>query len=167
MSVADLFKPVSTGRIIGQCSVFIVSLLTLIQIAPIKINPWSWLFKLPGKAFSKLAKRVGRAINGEVITELVDIKHRLSDLEDRDKKQDGERAKNEALNARRRILRFSDELRQKVKHSEEHFKSIFDDIKDYEAYCDEHKDFKNDRVRISVKIIEDTYEKCLLDNSFL
>ncbi len=34
----------------------IVALLSLIQISPLKINPWSWL----GRA-------VGREINGEVI----------------------------------------------------------------------------------------------------
>ena len=29
---------------------------TLVQVSPIKVNPWSWL-----------ARKIGRAINGEVI----------------------------------------------------------------------------------------------------
>ena len=142
-------------------------ILTLLQIAPVKINPWSWLAKRLGGFFGWLAKRIGKAINGEVISELGEIKRKLADLEERDRSQDLARSEDKALDARRRILQFADEIRRKVRHSEEHFNNVFEDIKYYKTYCREHADFENDKARISIKIIEDTYEKCSRENDFL
>lgn len=42
--------------------------MTLIQIAPIKVNPWS-----------SIAKAVGRAINSDVLEELKEVKKDLAD----------------------------------------------------------------------------------------
>ena len=47
-------------------------LLTLLQIAPIKINPWS-----------AIAKTVGRAINAEVLKELDEMKSVQKDTRER------------------------------------------------------------------------------------
>lgn len=43
--------------------------LTLIQIAPIKINPWTYI-----------AKKIGRSINGEVLDEVTKVSANLSAL---------------------------------------------------------------------------------------
>ena len=43
-------------------------LMTLIQITPIKINPWSWIARL-----------IGRAINGEVLTKVDNLGKELAD----------------------------------------------------------------------------------------
>ena len=47
-------------------------LMTFIQIAPIKVNPWSWM-----------AKKFGRAINGEVLKEIADIKKEQKETQDK------------------------------------------------------------------------------------
>lgn len=167
MSVSEFLSSIGAGEIVGKCGIVLVVLFTVLQIAPVKINPWSWIGKLISKFFGWLGKRIGKAINGEVITELGEIKDRLSELEKHDQQQDVTRAEDKALDARRRILQFADEIRRKVRHSEEHFNNVFEDIKYYKTYCEEHKDFANDRARISIKIIEDTYEKCTRENDFL
>lgn len=167
MNVTDFLESVGAGEVLGKCGIALAVLFTLLQIAPVKVNPWSWLGKLVSRFFGWLAKRIGKAINGEVINELCEIKTQLADLEARDKRQDLERAEDKALDARRRILQFADEIRRKVRHSEEHFNNVFEDIKYYKTYCKEHEDFENDRARISIKIIEDTYEKCSRENDFL
>lgn len=137
--------------------------MTLVQIAPIKVNPWSWLAKLGGKVVSS----IGKSLNAEVTKELVEVKGKLSELEEHNDQQDRERAEDKALDARRRILQFADEIRRKVRHSEEHFNNVFEDIDFYKAYCKSHTDFENDKARISIKIIEETYEKCSRENDFL
>lgn len=167
MSVSEFLSSIGAGEIVGKCGIALVVLFTVLQIAPVKINPWSWLGKLIGGFFGWLGKRIGKAINGEVITELGEIKDRLSELEKHDQQQDITRAEDKALDARRRILQFADEIRRKVRHSEEHFNNVFEDIKYYKSYCAEHTDFENDRARISIKIIEDTYEKCAREDEFL
>jgi hypothetical protein len=110
-------------------------LLTLVQVAPIKVNPWS-----------RLARAIGRALNTEVIDEI---------------------RRNEAGNARYRIIRFDDEVRHKTRHTEEHFNQIIDDIDMYEAYCTKHPDYENNKARLAIGNIKDTYTKCKKDNSFL
>lgn len=167
MRVTDLFNQLSAGELLGNCGIVVAVIFTLLQIAPVKINPWSWLAKRIGGFFGWLAKRIGKAINGEVITELGEIKRKLADLEERDRSQDLARSEDKALDTRRRILQFADEIRRKVRHSEEHFNNVFEDIKYYKTYCREHADFENDKARISIKIIEDTYEKCSRENDFL
>ena len=71
-------------------------LMTLIQVAPVKINPWSWL-----------AKAIGRAINAEVIKKL-DAHITMDDR----RTADGHRA---------RILHFNNELLRGIEHTKEEF----------------------------------------------
>lgn len=169
MSVSSFLSSigVDAGGLLGRCGLWLIIAFTVLQIAPIKVNPWTWIGKLLGRFFGWLGKRIGKAINGDVVMELEGIKDRLTELEEHDEKQDATRDKDKALDARRRILRFADEVRRKEKHSLEHFNNILDDITYYKNYCKTHKDFANDRARISIKIIEDVYEECTLNNSFL
>lgn len=122
---------------------------TLIQIAPIKVNPWTWV-----------ARAIGRAINAEVIQKVDKLEADLQNM----KKHSEETA---AKGCRARILRFGDEIRHNVNHSKEHFDQILLDITEYENYCKDHQDFKNNITTITTSRILSTYEKCLEDDSFL
>ena len=95
------------------------------------------------------------------------LKADILDLKESNRRQDNERKLDKALDARRRILRFADEVRRGEKHSLEHFNNVFIDVHNYEAYCNEHPDFKNNRADVSIKCIQQVYEQCTLDNSFL
>ena len=169
-----MLQSAGAGEIIGKCGLALICLFTLVQIAPVKVNPWSWIGKLIGSFLKWLAGKIGKAINGEVIDKLGaiggrldDVESRLGDLERYNLLQDESHAEEKALDARRRILRFADEVRSGVRHSKEHFDNVFEDIKYYKQYCDDNKDFANDRVNISIKIIEDVYENCTRQNDFL
>lgn len=80
--------------------------------------------------------------------------------------QDSESVK-DAQAARRRILRFNDELLRSIDHSKEYFDDILEDIKIYNRYCDEHKDFANGKTVMAKKNIEHCYEQCMEKHSFL
>lgn len=123
--------------------------LTLIQLAPIKANPWS-----------AIAAAIGRAINGEVISKVDQLGNELQSL----RSISDER---EAKAARVRILRFGDEIYQGILHSREHFDQTLDDITEYEQYCETHPDFKNDMTTITVQSIRETYQKCFEKHNFL
>ena len=103
----------------------------------------------------------------EFIEELGMIKADVSELRANNIRQDEDRQKDKALDARRRILRFADEVRRGEKHSQEHFNNVFADITTYTNYCHEHPDFENDKAVVSIKCIRQVYEQCTLDNSFL
>ena len=73
----------------------------------------------------------------------------------------------EATDARYRILRFDDEIRHHVKHTEEHFNQIMDDIDEYERYCSAHPNYKNSKAVLAIENTRRTYERCRRENSFL
>lgn len=75
--------------------------------------------------------------------------------------------RNSAVTSRMHILRFDDELLNKVRHSKEYFKQILDDIDTYERFCTAHPAFKNGYTVAAVAHIRETYAQCLEENSFI
>ena len=95
-----------------------------------------------------------------------DQKH-YEELKRRDDEQDEKRQLRIALDSRRRILRASDEIRQGVKHSEEFFNDILDDMTLYDNYCDENPKFKNHRAVSAEETIRKAHRHCIDHNDFL
>lgn len=122
---------------------------TLIQISPIKLDPWTWL-----------GRKIGRALNGEVMDELKNLKTRMERMETQD-----ERDKMDA--SRIRILRFGDECKRDVPHSEEHFNQVLDDIDRYESYCNSHPEYKNAKAVLTIAKIKEIYGRRLENGDFL
>lgn len=131
----------------GSGAVFVIA--TFLEISKIKINPWSSLFRF-----------IGRCINAELIAKVNGMEAKLE-------KSDEAREKKDAVDIRNRILLFGDEARRGVKHSEEHFNQILDDITEYELYCSQHPEFPNEKAVITCRRIKEIYEKCLRDKDFL
>lgn len=128
----------------------------VIEIAPIKINPWSFL-----------ANKLGRAFNKEVLNEITTLKNRVDALDERVQQSESIQNERDAKSARTKILRFGDEIRVGTRHSKESFDEILSDITEYESYCSTHKDFKNNRTKSTEKVILEVYEHCLRTDSFL
>ncbi len=74
---------------------------------------------------------------------------------------------NEAKGARRRILRFSDELTQQVRHTKDYFDDVLADIDLYERYCKDHPNFPNNRTLMAETNIKAVYQQCLAEHDFL
>jgi hypothetical protein len=127
----------------------VVLLMTIVQITPIKLNPWSFL-----------SKKIGRAINGEVIDKVDQLSQDVSDLRD----ECGER---EATLSRTHILRFGDEILHGIPHSKEHYHQILIDISMYEDYCDGHPGYVNNVAVETIKHIKKMYQKHMEEDSFL
>ena len=167
MDIKELLEAAGLGEVVSHFGLVLLAVMSILEVTPVKINPWRWLWKKIGNFFGRIGQAIGKALNGEVIAELSGIKERLTELEQHDQRQDKDRGEDKALDARRRILQFADEIRRKVRHSEEHFNNAFEDIDYYKTYCHEHTEFENDKARISIKIIEETYERCTREDDFL
>lgn len=140
MAVQDLLLP---------CGGLLIVLLTLIQIAPIKINPWS-----------AIAKTLGRAINKEMMDKLESLDKEMKQLRDATDLES-------VLNCRVRILHFGDETLHGQKHTKEHFDQILRDIDKYEHYCSTHPEFENNVTVLTSARIKEIYQKRLADGDFL
>jgi hypothetical protein len=125
----------------GGVSLFV--LLTLIQIVPIKVNPWS-----------RIARAIGNALNGGDVMARLEEHIRIDDERDADMH-------------RYRILRFNTEILHKVRHTEEEFNEILYSIKRYERYCDDHPEYENNRAVLAIENIERVYKECMATHDFL
>ena len=125
-----------TGTTLSNNWLLIVIVLSLVQIAPVKLNPWSWV-----------GKWIGKIIGVKDLSEKVDkIEYKVD--------------QNEAITSRVRILRFGDEIREGTKlHSKESFDQVLDDITRYDAYCKQHPEFENAKTVLTTKVIKETYKK--------
>lgn len=66
-----------------------------------------------------------------------------------------------AILARGHILRFSDELQNGIRHSNEYFRQTLDDCDTYDRFCETHPNFKNSYTATAGKYIKETYERLL------
>lgn len=123
--------------------------LTLVEIAPIKINPWS-----------AIAKAIGRALNAEVLAELKQTQKKLDEHIRVDDQRDAD-------SHRQRILQFNNELLRDIPHTREDFIEILSVIDQYEAYCKEHPDYKNSRCVHAIANIGRVYDERLKKHDFL
>lgn len=138
----------SIWEIIMSSSGGLLLLLTLIQIAPIKLNPWS-----------RIAKAIGRAINAEVLAELKQTNAKLeAHIQAADERN--------ADMWRANILRFNSELMRCLPHTKEDFNNIFLDIDDYETYCRDHPAYKNSRAVHAIGNIGRVYDQRLEKHDF-
>lgn len=136
--------------------VFCVVITTLVQKLSDKYKPWTWL-----------AEQFGKAANKEMVDRLDAVEKKINSIEERDLEQDRKLEEERVKAARRRILRCADEIRSKVKHSQEYFDDILADISFYKNYCKENPKFENEKAVMAIEMIEETYKKCLRENNFL
>lgn len=120
----------------------ILLVMTLVEIAPVKVDPWSWL-----------AKTIGKAVNADITAKLE--AHIAMD----DKR---------AADAHRtRILHFNNELLRDIPHTKEEFIEVLAEIDAYEKYCREHPDYPNNRAVLAIENIREIYKERLKKHDFL
>jgi hypothetical protein len=133
------------GGVVG----LLIVLVGMIKIPKLELNIWNLI-----------GRTIGRSINGEVLAQ---VKRLAAEVDTLKKEEELERARQ----ARQRILRFNDEILFNKRHSKEHFDEILDDIDTYEAYCEAHENYENNKAVLAISTIREVYKECLRDHDFL
>lgn len=115
-------------------------ILSLVQISPIKFNPWTWL-----KAFGELPNRVEK------------LEREFND--DR-----AFRWRNLIFN-RARMFRKAQKSGELFEHEE--WKDTMETITNYERYCENHPEFKNELAVQTIDYIKKEYRYVYENNLFL
>lgn len=147
MTLDDLFLGGGVGA---------VAVLSLLEIAPVKINPWR-----------AVARAIGRAVNGEVLESVEDVKRAQRDTRkalDEHIQSDDER---NADTLRMRILHFNNEILRGDRHTREDFIEILSVIDAYERYCKNHPNYRNNRASHAITNIGRVYDERLKLRDFL
>lgn len=139
----------TTAQIIGSTAGIVVIISIFIEIAPIKINP-----------LSHFLRWLGKRINGDIIDRLDNLEAKVNNIENSGDERN-------AISCRVRILQFGDEVRRGMKHSQENFDKVLSDIDDYEHYCNNHPEFKNNKTVAAKEKILKVYSERMDNNDFL
>ena len=137
------------NQLLLQGGLGLAAVLTLVQLSPIKLDPWT-----------AIAKALGKAFNGEVLKEISETKTKL----ETHIQVDDERA---ADQHRVRILTFNTELLRGQRHTREDFIDILCEVDAYESYCKAHPEYKNSRCVHAVANIGRVYDELLRTEDFL
>lgn len=128
---------------------------SLIQITPIKLNPWDVFL-------GAIGKRLNKAVNDRIKT----VEQRQKEFEDKFDTYVNEQRKKDLDDKRSQILQFCNECMLKVQHTQEQFRFVLRLCDEYEEYIEKNK-LKNGEISDAINQIRNIHRKCLAENSFL
>lgn len=101
-----------------------------------------------------------------VLRELESITRKIDVLDRKVGEVDSKGDLRNAIAMRVRILHFNDELQEDRRHSKDSFDQVLSDISEYNRYCDEHPNFKNNQTEATVRYICRVYDERLERHDF-
>lgn len=143
MTLKEIFDNLSINH-----SFWAILVLTLVQIAPIKINPWTALLKW-----------IDKIINEEIYKKIDSIKDEVGGL-----KRDFENTKSKDM--RWNILDFANSCRNGRLHDKEEWEHVIDQLREYEEYIEE-KNLTNGVIEEDAKYLRELYRERCKQNDFL
>ena len=110
MRLMEFLHKLTAGGVAGRAVMVLLILLSLIEISPLKLNPWKHILKW-----------IGRTVNENTEKKLDVLQKHVRDM---------------WVNSHRnQILVFAREARAGIEHSSDEWTNILNTIADYEAFC--------------------------------
>ncbi len=154
MDAHTLYMTVKEHGTLAMMAIALV--MTLIQITPIKINPWS-----------KLARGIAKLFTGDVNKKLDALGKKLDTVEQRLNAHIEESDARDLRKRRESILDFASAIAEgKRSYTKEQYEQMLSECDSYYTYCEE-KHFKNAVAEESIALIRRSYAKRLVENNFL
>ena len=113
MSIHEIIQKMTAGELAGWAAVVMIVLFSLIQISPIKLNPWDTIFGW-----------IGKKINGKMHEQMDELKKAVRDLWINEHRQS--------------ILDYARECRAGIEHDAEEWNHILAVAAEYELYCEKN-----------------------------
>lgn len=156
-----------------ETAFLVYAILKMIDIAPIKINPWTSLVNgmraffmgdLPAK-IERVEENQAEISQKFEATQNI-MKSRFEAIDEQMKNNFSEIREDisfsEAMSSRYRLIRTADELTNGLEPSKDHLEILLqDDLQIYQGYCDAHPEFINHKGRRSVQMLL-IYEEALI-----
>ena len=133
MTIIEVYRQMTGGELAGWALMMLILFLSLIQISPIKLNPWDATFAW-----------IGGKMTGGIRSQLTDLKKHVKDIW--------------INNHRHGILTFARECRSGIDHSTEEWTYILNLCGEYEEYCSKNG-VMNGVVRENMKYIRDLFHE--------
>ena len=127
---------------------------------------WALLQTLIEKITELITGRKKATLN-EIAEQMKNNRRDIDELKKSVSTMRTEESVKDVQSARRRILRFNDELLRNIDHSKEYFDDVLEDVDMYESYCGVHPQFPNGKTTMAAENIKRCYRSCLDKHSFL
>ena len=133
MTLESIWTKTLGGGVGGYVITAILLLMSLIQISPLKLNPWDSIFAW-----------IGKKANGETQKKLEALEKQLREM---------------WINQHRQcILTFARESRAGIDHSVDEWSTVLNLIADYEVFCSKNQ-VSNGIVRADAEYIQKLYQE--------
>ena len=133
LSMVTVYERLTTGELAGWAVILLILLFSLIQISPLKLNPWD-----------KILGWIGGKMNGGVTKQMNRLEKQTQDIW--------------ISTHRQTLLTFARECRHQVEHSADEWAYVLNVADEYEQYCDVN-DVPNGVVRADTRFIRDLYNE--------
>ena len=114
MTIFEVFQKLTAGELAGWAVVLLIILFSLIQISPVKLNPWD-----------NILGWLGKKINGETAKRIEKLEKQVRDMWINDH--------------RHMILTFARECRDEITHSPDEWTNVLNVAEEYERYVTENQ----------------------------
>lgn len=128
-------------QLLANPGVVLFSAITLIEIAPIKINPWKWL-----------GVKIGNLLVGDIRKDLQDLKKEVEETK--------------VQNWRWNVLDFANSCKNNRRHTQDEWKHTISQLAEYEEYIDRHE-ITNGVFEEDARYLREEYQKHCRMNDFL
>ena len=113
MNLFDFVSKMTAGEVAGWGLIVLILLLSIVQISPLKLNPWDRIFS-----------RVGQKANGKMQSQLNALSAQVREM---------------WINKHRQtLLIFARECRAGIEHSADEWINALNVAEEYERYCESH-----------------------------
>ena len=140
MSLLEVMERLTAGEMAGWAVVVLFLLLSLIQISPLKLNPWDAIFAW-----------LGKKLNGATEKRLLEVEKQVSDMW--------------INNHRQCILTFARECRQNIPHSSDEWSNVLNVAEEYETYVEE-KHITNGIISQDTHYLRNLYQELSMEHKF-
>ena len=114
MTIYEVLSKLTAGEMAGWAAVLLILLLSLVQISPVKLNPWDSIFGW-----------IGKKTNGATQKRLDKLEKHIREMW--------------INNHRQTILTFARECRADIEHSSDEWTNVLNVAEEYEKYVTENK----------------------------
>ena len=133
MTFYEMMQKIVTGETAGWVFAVLVILLSLIQISPLKLNPWDNIFGWFGKK-----------MNGATEKRLTEVEKQITTMWINDHRQ--------------KILTFARECRSEIAHSSDEWSNVLNVAEEYEHYVKE-KSITNGIIHQDTEYLRNLYQE--------
>jgi hypothetical protein len=132
MTIYEALSKLTAGELAGWAAALLILFLSLVQISPLKLNPWDSIFGW-----------IGKKTQGEMRKQMTDLQKQVTDIW--------------ISSHRQSILTFARECRADIDHDAEEWNHILSIADEYEVYCSTHS-VSNGVVKADTRYIRDLYQ---------